>query len=211
MGNVLYTGLDPSHFKSDKPIIHIPLIETTPLHPDSSDIQECLREFCAYTHIIITSKTTVPILKNLLSHFNYDLLDWQTKKTIAVGKATATFLQQNHITPHYIAKDETAEGIVEILSGLNEPNHYFFWPHSAQARPIITEYFSNKIYQYKECSLYETTTHFPEVLPDLNDFDEIVFTSPSTVKAFLEIFSAIPYDKILTCLGPVTSAFLKNL
>jgi uroporphyrinogen-III synthase len=46
-------------------------------------------------------------------------------------------------------------------------------------------------------------------VPNLAAFDEIVFTSPSTIEAFLAIFGALPRDKILTPVGPVTEAALR--
>jgi uroporphyrinogen-III synthase len=39
-------------------------------------------------------------------------------------------------------------------------------------------------------------------------FDEIVFTSPSTVAAFKEIFGALPRGKKLVAIGPITEEAL---
>ena len=58
------------------------------------------------------------------------------------------------------------------------------------------------------CPIYDTRTVQPKVVPDLTKVDEIVFTSPSTVKAFLDVFSEIPQDKKLTTIGPVTEQAL---
>jgi uroporphyrinogen-III synthase len=60
------------------------------------------------------------------------------------------------------------------------------------------------------CDLYDTVPQKLEPIPDLNAIDEIVFTSPSTVRAFVEIFRHIPQDKTLTCLGPITQEELQK-
>jgi uroporphyrinogen-III synthase len=53
--------------------------------------------------------------------------------------------------------------------------------------------------------LYETVAQRVEPVPDLRLFDEIVFTSPSTVDAFFEIFGHIPSGKKIVAIGPVTA------
>jgi uroporphyrinogen-III synthase len=58
--------------------------------------------------------------------------------------------------------------------------------------------------------LYDTVTQKLEPKPDLNHVQEIVFTSPSTVLAFLEIFGALPKGKKLIAIGPITQQQLEG-
>ena len=81
-------------------------------------------------------------------------------------------------------------------------------PRSSRSRPVIAQFFQEKEIRYQACDLYDTVTQALKPKPDLKLVDEIVFTSPSTVSAFLEIFGKLPKDKKLTAIGPVTQEML---
>jgi len=88
-------------------------------------------------------------------------------------------------------------------------NAYFFMPRSSSSRPIIVNFFQERQIRYQSCDLYDTVTQILEPRPDLDQIDEIVFTSPSTVRAFIEIFGTLPNGKRLIAIGPVTEEALK--
>jgi len=64
--------------------------------------------------------------------------------------------------------------------------------------------------RHQVCDLYQTVFQKPGPLPDLSKVDEIIFTSPSTIKGFIAAFGAIPTNKKLTCMGPITEEELKK-
>ncbi|MBA3723215.1 MAG: uroporphyrinogen-III synthase [Parachlamydiaceae bacterium] len=208
---ILYTGLDPSHCKCDGEIIHIPLIKIEPVLISDPNIQKSISQFNEYTHVIITSKSVIPILGSFLTSFGFSINDWKKKLTIAVGQVTGHHLRQIGIEPEIIAQEETAEGIVKELNKLSLKNSCFFWPHSAQSRTVLSNYFEKRKIHYNACNLYHTQTAISSPLPDITIYDEIIFTSPSTIKAFLEIFGSLPQGVVLTSIGPVTKAYLENI
>jgi len=53
-------------------------------------------------------------------------------------------------------------------------------------------------------------TKKPELLPNIADFDEIFFSSPSTCDAYLELFRTLPKEVTLLAQGPVTSERLEH-
>jgi uroporphyrinogen-III synthase len=208
---VLYTGLDPSRFKTEGKLTHLPLIRTVPRSLSDRNIHDALTNFTLYTHLIFTSQTALNLLIDSLPQFGFSLKDWKEKTIVCVGTATAEGLQKKGLTAAITARRETAEGIIDELSSLNLNDSFFFWPHSAQARPILIDFFQTKSVLLRHCAIYDTIPVSLERLPDLNWFDEIVFTSPSTVAAFLHIFGKLPSNKILTCIGPVTKNYLENI
>jgi uroporphyrinogen-III synthase len=203
--HVLYLGLDPVNYKTDGKLTHHPLIEIIPRSP--SDFQaHCSPEtFSAFTHLIITSKSSVNILKDYIS-----LSAWNTKKTIAVGQGTARALQEIGISPFLVAKEETAEGIVELLQTEDLSKAFVFWPHAAGARPLIANYLHGKRITYRECTLYDTKLCEVREKLNLDLFNEIVFTSPTTVEAFIKNYGKLPQNKTLTPIGPVTKNHLQT-
>lgn len=207
---VLYTGLDPSHYQGSGQITHFPLIQIIPRPFTDPSLQSALSAFHSYTHLIITSKTAIPILQTYLQQMGFSQADWQSKATIAVGKITALHLRLHEIQPAIIAKNETAEGVVAELQKLDLEKTFIFWPHSAQARSVLSLFLQEQCVRFLACPLYDTHPLRPPILPHLDQFEEIVFTSPSTVYAFLDIFGSLPANKLLTPIGPITKKCLQE-
>lgn len=188
---ILYLGLDPSRWKRDKPLLHYPVIRTAKL-PISKP-----SDWDDVTHLIFTSRSAV--------------LHWQWfegKQTLAVGKATADALEKKGCAPA-IAKEETQEGMIELLKTFSPWGAYLLWPRSTQSRPLLGEYLLSLPCRSLILDLYETKCQKLEPVPSLETIDEIVFTSPSTVAGFLQIYGSLPADKKLTPIGPITARALK--
>lgn len=207
---VLYLGLDPTHYICSAIITHWPIIQIMPVPITDSTIRKTLNQFSSYSHVIMTSKTAVYILRDYLQKLGIDLDVWKKKKTIAVGRVTAYHLEQLGIFPSIIASDETAEGIVEELKKLDLKECHLFWPHSAKSRTVISDYLEEQKIIYSACIFYAPKNQENKNVPNLNDFDEIIFTSPSTVEAFFEIFGHVPQHIKLTAVGPITEKALSQ-
>lgn len=186
--SILYLGTHPP----SKDVIHYPIIKIVP----KAIPQHLLDE--KYTHVIFTSKNAVDLCN----------IDLAGKTVIAIGRATAERLKG--CVP-LVPEEETQEGIVELLRPLDLDDAYFFLPRSSLARKTLDNFFRKREIRYQTCDLYDTVTQKLEPLPNLDEIDEIVFTSPSTVRAFVEIFSEIPKNKKLTCQGPITEEALYSL
>lgn len=207
---ILYLGLDPSHYQTDGEVTHWPVIQIIPRPLSDEPLQKALKRFDDYTHIVVTSKSTVAILKEYLPLSGIPLESWTAKATVAVGKTTAKHLFACGISPIAVAKEETAEGLIREIKQLDLSHAHFFWPHSSQARPIIKDFFEDNAIPYSSCALYDPEPHIPGILPVLGNYDEIVFTSPSTIDAFLKIFGKFPAHARLKPIGPVTASHLEN-
>jgi len=201
---ILYLGLDPIHYPCIGEITHWPILRMIPYPLSEPRIDKALRDFPYYSHLIITSKTTVAILQNYLPQLGIDLRCWAEKMTLAVGHITAKHLQGLGVKPLKIAQEETAEGLVNELKQLSLEQAHVFWPHSAKARPVIKNFLSQENICHTTCALYDSSPQTPGDLPSLETFDEIVFTSPSTVEAFLQIFGEFPSKTRCLAIGPIT-------
>ena len=204
---VLYTGTDPSNLMTEKSVIHCPLIKIEPRSFDEPSIQAVFDDIPKYTHIVFTSKNAVDIFCDFVKSAGFTLSDIHGT-VIAVGQATAKKLKHTGIEVDLVAAAEHQEGIVEELQLLDLQNAYMFLPRSSRSRPVIESFLIETCIRHQTCDLYDTVVNEPKTLPDLNLIDEIIFTSPSTVLAFLQIFSAIPKDKKITATGPVTEKAL---
>lgn len=182
----LYLGLNP------KPgTVHYPVIRTQ----FCGRLTPALAMWPQFTHIIFTSQTAV----------GYWPGPWD-KQLIAIGPATAAALQKKGFAP-LIAPEATQEGIISLITQIDG---YFFLPRSRLARLALTDYMQAKKIPFFALDLYDTVFQKLQPVPDLAQFDEIVFTSPSTVEGFLRIYGSLPKDKKLTPIGPITEQALRD-
>ena len=226
----LYFGLDPFE-DINREVVHCPLIKVTPMAFGTEAIQKILTLFPKFTDVIFTSKSAVRIVYQYF--LEVEALDWKQKKIYAVGKKTAEeifhlfgdSIKKEHI---FIAKEETAEGVVVLLkegrerfqrlrrsqesqnlNDLQEGEPFYFWPHSALSRPVISNFLEDSAIPYFSCAVYDTEFIKPNPIPDLDNFQEIFFTSPSTVDAFFSIYSSIPEHIKVKTIGPITKRALE--
>lgn len=178
----LYLGLRPQ-LNCD----HYPVISIKPL------VALPLENF--YSHILFTSQTAV------------SLFPYSNTPVIAVGRATAASALAAGYHVSHIAKEETAEGVVDLLTPCFQKS-YLLWPRSTKARPVIAEHCrKNKIALF-EHPLYSVELICPTPRPNLLDYRDIIFTSPSTVEGFFRIFSTLPDHLSVACIGPITYRYL---
>lgn len=192
--HILYLGLTPP--PNAPQVTHYPVIAIEPIPPQTN-----FEALSAATHLLFTSKTAVYLLKE---HRPTSTL----LPVIAVGQATAKAAEGCGYRVQAIAQMETAEGVVSLLDSMDLTHANLFWPRSAKARSTIAHYLKQRAIPFAEEILYTVVLIQPEPIPNLSDFDEVVFTSPSTVDGFLHLFPKIPTHLKLTCIGPVTQAHL---
>lgn len=214
MRKVLYFGLEIpkkwEHKQEGSFVVHCPLIAIQGLSHNDPQIAAAFFRYAEYTHVVLTSKVAVRLFFSALEHYHQKAAD---KIIIAVGRATAqSILEQNSIAVH-VASEESSEGIVKLLEPLDLNGSYFLWPCSALSRKVIPHFFESKGIPFCMAPLYTTVANEScrELLRrHLKDADELVFTSPSTVAAFITLYGPIPRDKQITSIGPVTAEALSK-
>jgi uroporphyrinogen-III synthase len=211
MKKTLYLGLEISkRWRQENlgaEIIHFPIIKIEERSLNESEITKAFSQFERYTHIILTSRVSVMLFFKTLLHFGIPKKALAAKKIIVVGKSTAEVVGEFGADVAYCATNETSEGIVERLKSLNLSEAHFLWPCSALSREVIPNFLKQSGIAFCQVALYTTLTNISKEFPEA---DELVFTSPSTVDAFLENFKTIPWDKKITAIGPITEARLQK-
>lgn len=202
----LYLGLNPP---KDKPnIIHYPVIRIEPRTFQDPSIANMMDNWEAYTHLMITSRSAVSILHTYCEQLGYK----KSKKIgIAVGKATASEMKKYGFTVDYLASKEQAEGVIDILEAIDLEQAYILWPHSVLSRSLLGEYLQSKHIRHEDVIVYDTLKQQPGHFPNFKEIDTIVFTSPSTVSAFLTIFGTFPEGPTLQSIGPITEKAINSL
>lgn len=187
--SILYLGLDPSRHHLRGKVTHYPVIRIEPLPFRRPDLSR-------FTHMILTSKSAVSLFFDGTSPFSGEI--------IAVGQATADALRGHGMVATLIAEEESSEGIVRALKGHELAGARILWPHSKRSRQVIPEWAKRCGVALEEVVVYDTIAQQPGPPPKLDSFDEIAFTSPSTVAGFLKIYGCLPKEKRLWTQGAVT-------
>ena len=183
--SILYLGLRPK-----RGVFHYPVIRTEKIATEKS-VSSLWPKF---THMIFTSQTAVEYWEG----------PWD-KEILAIGEKTAAALKKRGVASK-IAPFATQEGMIVLV---HEIDGYFFIPRSKRARSALTDFMQQHQIPFFALDLYDTYFQKLEPVPNLDAFDEIIFTSPSTVEGFLRIFGTLPRDKKLTPIGPITALALK--
>jgi uroporphyrinogen-III synthase len=193
---ILYLGLSSKNFITEGSVTDYPVIEIKPFDLFDKVFDVMWSSFDLYTHLIFTSQTTVDLLLKVV---NKDLLS--NKKLLAVGSKTQKKLLDYGLEST-ASSIETAEGLLELIKDLHSPNVLYL--HSKNSRPIIGNYLKDNYIAHFEGFIYETIIkqNIPEI--NLKDFDEVFFTSPSTVDAFKALFPYIPCHLKFSAIGPIT-------
>lgn len=204
MKKTLYVGLEiPAHLQESS-TDHCPLIAIQPRPIADPHVQQVCNRISRYTHVIFTSKSAVSIF------FTYIKAPFRFI-AIAVGSSTAAAIRLRDSDIHIeVASEETAEGVVELLASKDLTDAAILWPHSALSRPLITDHLRSRGIACDACVFYDTYVSHPQEIPNLDSYDEIYFTSPSTIDAFIEVFGNLPEGKVLSCIGPVTERYLNE-
>jgi uroporphyrinogen-III synthase len=188
----LYLGID-----APSGVFHYPVIRTERI--DSSEFQEALAIWERCTHAIFTSK-------NGVRHWPGNL---HGKTIVSIGEATAKEVGGRGVASR-VASEATQEGVAALLATLDLDGAFLLYPKSKLARPFLAEYLKAQNLSHYVFDLYDTVFQRPDPVPELSDFDEIIFTSSSTVHAFFQIFSSVPRRIALTPIGPITKKTLEE-
>lgn len=214
MKTILYLGTDPTQFESrghnQGHLIHYPVIRVVPRPSDHPEVRSAWEDLEDYTHLLFTSKNAVKVFFGHLSQMNMPVSSLHNRTVIAIGAVTAMHLAAGGLPATHISQEETQEGVVRLLQSLNLTDAYLFMPRSSLSRPVLSNYFGEMQIRYQACDLYDTVSQVPALRPNLDEIDEIVFTSPSTVRAFFDIFKVMPKGKKCLAIGPVTAHALKE-
>ncbi|MCI5051925.1 MAG: uroporphyrinogen-III synthase [Simkaniaceae bacterium] len=206
MKEALYLGLDPTNYQTDSRLTHLPIIEIVPRC--SSEIRATFSHLSDFTHIIFTSKTAVNLFCKHFEELRPSSLDG--KKLLAIGAGTAKCMQEQGLKVDKIAEYESQEGMIELLESVDLTGANILLPRSAIARPLLTHFLVERGVRHQVCILYDTVTRRPKEIPDLRNFDEVIFTSPSTVDAFLRLWRHLPKKVRPISIGPVTQNALHD-
>ncbi len=203
--NILYTGTNPEHYRKIGSIIPWPMIGIKPVTLTEGQTAQLKGDFNTADLIVLTSRFAV-------EHFFKTLKEatFINKKYAAIGAHTADCLLEYGIIPFVISKEETAQGLLKTLLGAMEVNgKNILFPRSSLPNPFLKDALIKQGAKVHEWAIYENVKPPKRDLPSI-PIDQVIFTSPSTVRNFLTDYVTIPNSWEILAKGPVTAQALKE-
>lgn len=207
MKNILYLGTDPTYYKAEGKLIHFPIIEL--ISRPIEEIRPTLEKLKSFTHLIFTSKHGVSFFFQFLKALAIDVNFIKGMTILAIGASTGRALDQEGVK-YLLADEATQEGVIALLKQMPLKKASVLLPRSAQAREALTQFLEQQQIHYVILDLYDPMPTQIKPFFKLQEVDEVVFTSPSTVQAFFQMFKSIPSSLIFSSIGPITEKALER-
>jgi uroporphyrinogen-III synthase len=210
MKKALYLGTDPTRYKIDKPLIHHPVIKIMPRSFTEQELAAVTLLLQKTSHVILTSRNAVELFWGLMHQCEDISSTIFSKLFYSVGPATTEALLQRGSIQVETASTHTQEGVVALLEQQDHTGSYFLLPRASMVRDVLTKHLEKHNLSYAVLTLYDTIVAYDLPPYSEEEVDEIIFTSPSTVKAFFTLYGKPRPGVELTAIGPVTRQTLKD-
>jgi len=201
--NVLVLGNYPQKYDYLGNIVHRRIIDCVRLE-DYSQVDTLLKEsLSTFDWIVFTNANGVKYFFQRLYAIGKDARSLASAKIAAIGKTTAEELKESGISADMMPANESSEGLIEEFNKLNMNNQKVLLPQSEIASKELPDGLLNMQAVIKKMPVYKTIEIEPGEV-DFDYIDQILFTSASTVRAFVKYFGKVPKNVKSYCLGLMT-------
>jgi len=201
--------------------VFLPTIEIVP-PPSWNECDRALQSLEQYDGLIFTSANGVEFFFARLAELHLVGKSGLSKPAYAVGPRTRTALEQRGLAVTQIPEDYTAEGLSRVMSHDRVRNKKFLFPRGNLSRDELVDHLRSHGATVDSATVYTTQmprsedNHKTANLLRAGEVDVITFTSPSTVRNFVEMFTADAVARFhkktrFAVIGPTTHSALRDL
>lgn len=201
---ILYTGTHPGLSPRGH---HCPMIQIVYRpYADFQPQEQALFMKPGHDWIMFTSQHTVEQWFTLLGHSGQDARSLAGTRIASIGTVTTRALEGHGIRPDLQAPrdQEHSQGLAAALAKL-APRGSILLPRSSAGLRLLPDLLTQSGYKVTELILYHTQQRSDDPGLDLEDYDIIEFSSPSTVEAFRVWYPSIPERILVHTRGPQTA------
>jgi len=202
-------------------VIEVPAIRIAPAD-DYGPVDAAIDRLAEYHWIVFTSQNAVGAFVERLQARAWGAGDLSRLRIAAIGPATARALLAHGLRPSLAPERFVAEALVDAFAGEAVAGRVpgdlrgtrVLLPRAAEARSVLPEGLRALGASVDVVAVYRVEVERdqnPEVWRRLSGHvDAVTFTSPSTVRNFVELMGAgtsrLPGGALVACIGPVTAA-----
>jgi uroporphyrinogen III methyltransferase/synthase len=205
---VLVLGTYPEKYTHLGTIVHRPIVKCVGLE-DYSRLDEIIKRPETFDWLIFTSAHSVRFFFERLRLNGSDARSLASVRIAAIGKTTAGELTGHGILADLVPDNESSTGLLEKFRTLDMKNKRVLLPRAKVASRELPEGLAAVGAAVEEVPAYLTVEIEPTDV-DFEHIDIILFTSGSTVRAFVKKFDHVPPRVKAYCLGLPTQAEAKK-
>ncbi|MDT8301496.1 MAG: uroporphyrinogen-III C-methyltransferase [Sedimentisphaerales bacterium] len=199
---ILLPGTHPEKYRHLGIIVHRPLIKSVPLD-DYTQADKVLKRLNTFDWIVYTSTNGVEFFFQRLNAIGLDTRSIGTVKIAAIGQTTAEKLKTFGVLVDMQPKLESSIGLLNEFKKVSVKGKRFLLVRPKAGSSMLLDGLADAEATIEALVVYRNI----EIEPEETDFDfidQILFTSGSTVRAFLKRYNSIPEGVKVYCLGQPT-------
>jgi len=202
-GHALFTGLSGYRPFLKGTYTHLPLIKIIPAK-SYRRFDSLLKKIRTFDWIVFGSRYAAEYFFRRLRETGLDARVLAGIKIAAVGESTRAKLLQFSISADLVPGKESSRGLIEEFGKIDIRGKHILLPRSDLSDKNLEKGLTGSGARVTRVTAYRNV--IPENLPDINwdIFDEIMFTSPSTVRNFIKRYGTLPRRVKVRCIGDVT-------
>jgi uroporphyrinogen III methyltransferase/synthase len=197
----LYTGLS----NSNPEFIHTPLIA---IHErrDKREILESIHRLNEYDYLLFTSRYAVKYWFATLKESGHVL----TKtKIISIGNTTTNALKEEGVTIIIQVEKDDSYGVLDYFCTQPRGKRILF-PRSNLGLEILPEGLKKLGFRVDLVTAYDNQPSVNPLRVNLDNIQRVVFTSPSTIDYFIQLYGTLPSHIEYVTQGRITANHLNS-
>lgn len=199
---ILLPGTHPEKYQHLGTIIHRPFIKLVPIE-DYTAADAVLGNLAPYDWIVFTSTNGVKFFFERLNAIGLDSRALSSNKISAIGATTAEMLKGFGVLVDMQPKLESSAGLLEEFDKVGIKGKKILLVKPEVGSPVLFERLTAAGAEVEIVVVYKNIDIEPEPT-DFDYIDQILFTSASTVRAFIKRFETVPPGPKVYCLGQPT-------
>lgn len=199
---ILLPGTHPDKYRHLGIIIHRPLIRSVPLD-DYTQADKVLKHLNTFDWVVFTSTNGVEFFFQRLNAIGLDTRSIGTVKVAAIGKTTAEKLKTFGVLVDMQPNLESSTGLLDEFKKVSVKGKRILLVRPKVGSNMLLDGLADANAAIEAVVVYRNVDIEPEET-DFNFIDQILFTSGSTIRAFLKLYGSVPEGVKVYCLGQPT-------
>lgn len=203
---ILFTGLDPSNFRSLGDLLHWPALQVVEHSAGRQAFPGIIEEVCSghYKWVVFTSPTGARSFFGALRERRHDGRILASTKVAVAGAGTAARVEEAGLLADAVPWEPGSPG---ILKSLGRGGGWVLVVQGSHAPRGLVSKLERHGWQVTLLSLHQVVPH-PELGQPLPEHDIVYFVSPSGVRAFQDAYGGNGFRREVWCIGQTTLAEL---
>jgi uroporphyrinogen III methyltransferase/synthase len=205
---ILVLGTHPEKYTHLGTIVHRQIVKCVELL-DYAQFDEIIKQSQKYEWLIFTSAHSVRFFFERLKRVGLDSRSLASMKIAAIGKTTARELSGFGILADLVPDNESSAGLLDKFASMDMKDKKVLLPRAKVASRELPNGLASLGAAVEEVAVYVTVEIEPADV-DFEYIDQILFTSGSTVRAFVNKFGCVPPHVKAYCFGKPTQTEAKK-